>query len=72
MKRIIKAPNLPTKTKKCPHCGCEFTYTEADVRNMNALWCPYCHKDSNDSLQSWLITLIVVSILFLIVALVIY
>lgn len=44
MKRIIKTPNLPTKTMKCPHCGCEFTYTKADVNTYGEFVCPYCYN----------------------------
>lgn len=44
MKRIIKAPNLPTKTMKCSYCGCEFTYTKADVLSHDNVLCPCCHN----------------------------
>lgn len=42
MKKIIKTPNLPTKTMRCPHCGCEFTYTKADVDTYGEFLCPCC------------------------------
>lgn len=44
MKRIIKTPNLPIKTMKCPHCGCEFTYTKADVDTYGEFSCPHCYN----------------------------